>query len=42
MQLLTSGAREQLPEKYSSDIRTTLVATVDASGSPVDFKLSSK
>lgn len=42
MQLLVSGAREQLPEKYSSDIRTTLVATVDPQGSPVDFKLSSK
>jgi hypothetical protein len=42
MQLLTSGAKEQLPEKYSSDIRTSLVATVDAKGSPVDFKLSSK
>jgi hypothetical protein len=42
MQLLVSGAREQLPEKYSSDIRTSLVATVDPSGSPVDFKLFSK
>lgn len=42
MQLLVSGAKEQLPEKYSSDIRTTLVATVDPKGSPVDFKLSSK
>lgn len=41
MQLLTQGAKETVPEKYSSFMSTTLNANVPAGGGTSDFKLTS-
>ena len=42
MQLLVGGAKETLPDHYSNLLATKLIATVDSSGTPVDFKLTGK
>ena len=42
MQLLVGGAKETLPDQYSNLLGTKLLATVDASGAPIDFKLAAK